>query len=121
MASGTREDLNKQIIEKVNDAFARSDVEAFLSYCAEDFVFEMVGGDAVRGKDAIRKWMANGPSDPPKFSVDTVIADGDCVAAIGNMTMKENGADVAYSYCDVWRFKGDKLSELNAYAIKTKR
>jgi ketosteroid isomerase-like protein len=121
MAIGTREGLNKQIIEKVNDAFAKNDVETFLSYCAEDFVFGMVGSDPVKGKDAIRKWMANGPADPPQFSVDTVIADGDYVSAIGNMTMKENGADVAYAYCDVWRFKGDKLSELNAFVIKTQR
>jgi uncharacterized protein len=121
MSVGTREAINKQIIEKVNDAFMRNDVEAFLSYCTEDFVFTMVGGESVKGKDAIRKWMAHGPQEPPKFSVETVIADGDYVAASGKMAMKEDGGNVPYSYCDVWRFGGDKLVELNAFVIKMPR
>jgi uncharacterized protein len=109
----------KDVIEKVNAAFARNDVEGFLTYCHDDFVFAMVGSDPVKGKDAIRKWMASGPSEPPKFSVDTVIAEGDFVTAVGDMTMNEKGAVVPYSYCDVWRFRGDKLAELRAFVIKT--
>jgi hypothetical protein len=35
------------------------------------------------------------------------------------MTMNEKGAVVPYSYCDVWRFRGDKLAELRAFVIKT--
>jgi ketosteroid isomerase-like protein len=110
---------NKQAIEQVNAAFARNDVEGFLSYCADDFVFHMVGSDPVKGKDAIRKWMASGPSEPPNFTVDTMVADGDFVTAVGNMTMTENGVVVPYSYCDVWRFRGDTLIELRAFVIKT--
>lgn len=109
----------KDVIEKVNAAFARNDVEGFLSFCDEDFLWTMVGSKPVRGKDAIRKWMASGPSEPPKFTVDTVVAEGDFVTASGDMTMNENGVVVPYSYCDVWRFKGDKLSELRAFVIKT--
>lgn len=36
---------NKEVIEKVNAAFARNDVEAFLSYCTDDFEWTMVGGE----------------------------------------------------------------------------
>jgi hypothetical protein len=46
---------------------------------------------------------------PPKFSVDTIVAEGDFVTAVGDMTMNENGAVVPYSYCDVWRFTGASL------------
>jgi ketosteroid isomerase-like protein len=111
---------NKQIVERVNDAFARGDVESFLSYCDDNVVWTMVGAESVRGKDAIRKWMGSAPPEPPKFSVDTVVAEGDHVTAIGNMTMKEEGKVVPYSYCDVWTFKNGAIVELRAFVIKTK-
>ena len=112
---------NKEIIKKVNDAFARNDVESFLTHCHDDFQWTMVGDKPVKGKDAIRKFMASAPPEPPKFTVDTIVADGDIVTCIGDMTMVENGAEVPYSYCDVWRFRGDKLAELRAFVIKTER
>jgi ketosteroid isomerase-like protein len=94
---------HKDIIAKVNAAFARNDVETVLSFCKDDF-----------------RWMAKAPPEPPKFTVDTVLAEGDFVTCIGDMTMNENGAVVPYAYCDVWRFEGDKLAELRAYVIRTK-
>ncbi len=109
---------NKEIIAKVNDAFARGDVDAFLSYCAEDFNWTMVGHERFRGKAAVREWMAQAPSEPPKFTVDTVIADGDYVCAIGKMTMDEEGQSIPYAYCDVWRFRGEEIAELEAFVMK---
>ena len=113
---------NKEVIEKVNAAFARGDVEAILSYCADDFTWTMVGEKPVKGKAAVREWMRSGPSEPPQFTVDAVLADGDFVTAFGDMTMKEkDGAVVPYSYCDVYRFSGDRIVELKAFVIKTDR
>lgn len=110
---------NKAVVEKINEAFARNDVEGFLAHCSEDMSWTMVGHAAVKGKDAIRKWMGQGPSAPPQFTVDTVVAEGDVVTVIGDMTMSENGTVVPYAYCDVWRFDGDQVVELKAYVIKT--
>ena len=112
---------HKAIVETVNDAMRQMDIEGFLAYCADDFVWTMVGETPVRGKDALRKMMAEGPSEPPAFTVHTMVADGDVVVAQGDMTMKEGGADVPYAFCDVWRFRGDMLVALDAYAIKTAR
>ncbi len=114
MASG-----NKEVIAKVNDAFARGDVEGFLSYCAEDFTWTTVGHDQFNGKAAVREWMAQSPPEPPKFTVDTVVADGDYVCAIGTMTMDEKGQAVPYAFCDVWRFRGGEIAELKAFVVKT--
>ena len=109
----------KDVIKHVDDAFARNDVERFLSFCDDDFVWTMVGSDPIKGKDAVRKWMASGPPEPPNFTVNTVVAEGDVVTSIGDMTMTENGKTVPYAYCDVWRFRGDKIVELRAFVIKT--
>ena len=70
---------NKEVIENVNAAFARNDTEAFLGYCAEEFVWEMVGGERLEGSDAVRTWMASAPPEPPTFSVDGLVAEGHLV------------------------------------------
>ena len=111
-------DRNKAVIAQVNAAFARGDVEGFLTHCADDFVWTMVGEKPVRGKAAIREWMGAGPPEPPSFNVESMVAEGDLVVAHGDMTMNEKGGEVAYSYCDVWRFRGEKLAELKAFVIK---
>jgi len=94
---------NKEIVEKVNAAFAEGSTEKFLSLCADDVEWTTVGDKAVKGKDAIRQWMASmGNMEPPKFTVDNVIAEGDFVTAYGDMTMKDKDGEVApYSYCDI--------------------
>ena len=52
---------HKAIVETVNDAMRRMDIEGFLAYCADDFVWTMVGETPIRGKDALRKMMAERP------------------------------------------------------------
>jgi ketosteroid isomerase-like protein len=112
---------NKEIVEKVNAAFAEGSTEKFLSFCADDVEWTMVGDKTVKGKDAIRQWMASmGNMEPPKFTVDNVIAEGDFVTAYGDMTMKDkDGKAASYSYCDIYRFRGGKIVELRAFVIKT--
>ncbi|MEO5822662.1 MAG: nuclear transport factor 2 family protein, partial [Vicinamibacteraceae bacterium] len=84
------------------------------------FVWAMVGEPPVRGKDAVRRFMAQRPQEPPVFTVDTLIGDGDVVVAKGDMTMQDDaGADSAYAFCDVWRFRGEQLASLDAFVIKT--
>ena len=112
---------NKEIVENVNAAFAEGSTEGFLSFCAEDVAWTMVGDKTVKGKDAIRQWMASmGHMEPPKFTVNHVIAEGDFVTAYGDMTMKDkDGKVVPYAYCDIYRFRGDKIVELSAFVIQT--
>jgi uncharacterized protein (TIGR02246 family) len=111
---------NKAVIEKVNAAFARGDTEGFLGFCTDDITWTMVGDETVKGKDAIRKWMSSMPGETPKFTVEYVVADSDIVMARGDMTMKDkDGKPASYAYCDVYRFRGDQIAELNAFVIKT--
>jgi ketosteroid isomerase-like protein len=112
---------NKALVQDVNEAMRRGDIEAFLARCTDDFVWAMVGEEPLTGKDAVRKAMAEMPAEPPDFTVEAVIAEGDTVVARGVMTMPENGRDVPYAFCDVWQIKRDKLASLNAFVIKTER
>lgn len=111
---------NKEVVEKVNASFAEGSMEGFLSFCADDVVWTIVGEKTVTGKDAIRQWMASMGIEPPKFTVANVIADGDFVTAYGDMTMKDKtGTTAPYSYCDIYRFRDGKIVELNSFVIKT--
>jgi ketosteroid isomerase-like protein len=111
---------NKQIVDQVNAAFAQNSVEGFLSCCTEDVVWTMVGETRVKGKDAIRQWMKSMNAEAPAFSVSNVIAEGDFATAYGDMTMKDkDGSSTPYSYCDIYRFRGDKIAELSSFVIKT--
>ena len=111
---------NKEIVEKVNAAFAANNLEGFLSLCADDVEWTMVGEKICKGKAAIREWISSMPAEPPIFNVATLIAEGDLVMAQGDMTMndKERKA-VPYSYCDIYHFRGDKIAALKSFVIKT--
>jgi uncharacterized protein len=111
---------NKAILEAANAAIAEGNNEGFLSFCTDDTEWTFVGDKTLRGKEAVRQWMATTYVEPPKFMVAHLIAEGDFVTALGNITLKdEDGKAADYSYCDVWRFRGDKIVKLRAFVIKT--
>jgi uncharacterized protein len=110
---------DKQILGKANAAIAEGDIEGFLNFCTEDSEWIFVGDRKLKGKDAIRQWMATAYKEPPEFEVHHMIADNDFVAALGEITLKdEEGKAVRHAYCDVWRFRDGKMAGLRAFVIK---
>jgi ketosteroid isomerase-like protein len=111
---------NKSILEKANAAITKGDNEGFLMFCTEDTHWTFMGDKILRGKEAVRKWMATTYKEPPGFMVSNLIAEGDFVIAIGEIEMKdEDGKMVHSSYCDVWRFRDGKMAELKAFVVET--
>ncbi len=111
---------NKAILEKGNAAIAEGNNEGFLAFCADDTEWTFVGDKTLKGKEAVRQWMATEYVEPPKFKVANLIAEGDFLTAIGDITMKDkDGKEAHYAYCDVWRFRDGKIVELRAFVIKT--
>lgn len=112
-------DANKAILQKANGYIAKGDTEGFLAFCAEDIIWTTVGKETLRGKAAVRAWMATAYKSPPKFTVVSLIAESDYVAAMGEIEGEdEYGRPATLTYCDVWRFQGDEMVELNAFVIK---
>ena len=111
----------KETVQRINEAFAENNLEKVLSFCTDDLVWTMVGDTTVRGKDSIREWMASMNPQPPQILVHQIVADADVVIARGDMTMAErkNGPGIPYSWCDIYRFEGDKVAELTAFVIRT--
>src|SRR5687768_14012512 len=112
----------KAIIKDVNDAFTVNEVERFLDHCSEDVVWRMVGETTKTGRESIREWMSQMEgSEPPKFTVDEIIAEGNSVICRGDMTMKDkDGIEGKYAYCDIYRFANGKIKNLDSYVVKIK-
>ncbi|MUG92901.1 nuclear transport factor 2 family protein [Scytonema sp. UIC 10036] len=111
-------DKNKAILEEANAAIAQGNYEGFLSFCTDDTEWTFVGDRILKGKAAVRQWMATEYVEPPLNIVANLIAEGDFVTALGDLTIKDEEGKVAhYSYCDIWRFRGDKMVELRAFVI----
>ncbi len=113
---------NEKIVKQINDSFMAGSTDKFLEFCTEDVTWTMVGERVTNGKAAIRDWMKQMPEmGPPQFTVDKMISDEDSVVCYGSMKMKgESGAEEAYSYCDIYAFSGDKVSELRSFVVKHK-
>lgn len=111
---------NKAILEKANAAITKGDNEGFLTFCADDTQWTFLGDKTLRGKEAVRQWMAATYTEPPKFVVLNLIAEGDFVTAIGKIILKDDdGKTAQHTYCDVWRFYNGKIAELMAFVIET--
>jgi uncharacterized protein (TIGR02246 family) len=111
---------NKATLLKGNAAIAAGDHEGFLALCTDDTVWTFVGEQTLKGKEAVRQYMATTYIEPPSVTVDTLIAEGDFLTAVGNITMKDKDGNMTpYAYCDVWRFRDGKMAELKAFVVKT--
>jgi len=114
-------ELNKNVLQQANAAVNRGDNEGFLAHCTEDLIWSTVGGDTLRGKEAVRAWMVDGYAEPPTFTVRELIAEGDMVVALGDIeSTGDDGQPVQNAYADVWRLRDGKLAELRAFVIPVK-
>jgi ketosteroid isomerase-like protein len=118
----------KETVEKANEAFAEGKAESFLSLCAKKMEWRVVGEKTVKGKDAIREWMASGmgneemSSELPKFTVSDIIAEDECVTTYGDMILKNNdGKIISFSYCDIYHFQGNKIIKLISFILETEQ
>ena len=110
---------NKDSLLAGNAAIAAGNNEGFLELCTEDTVWIFVGERTLKGKQAVREYMAATYVDPPEVTVEHLIAEGDFLTAVGEIIMKDDqGVLTRYSYSDVWRFRGNLLAELKAFVVK---
>jgi ketosteroid isomerase-like protein len=111
---------NKAILGKANAAICEGNADGFLSFCADDIEWTTVGDETLKGKEAVRQWMATAYVEPPRFTVTDLIAEDEFVTALGEITATDKGGKTTHhSYCDVWRFRDGKMVELRAFVIAT--
>ena len=109
---------HKATLLKANAAVSQGDHEGFLDFCTESTEWTFVGDLTLTGKEEVRAWMKKTYIVPPEVTVERLISDGEFLVAIGDIAITDaSGQKVKNSYCDVWRFNGDKLDELKAFVV----
>lgn len=118
--TNSQEKMSKAaLLHEANEFVKKGDYESFLAYCTQDTQWVLIGDRILSGKEEVRDYMKEFYREPPVFSVDTTVEDGDFVAVTGEITLKdESGVNHHYDYCDVWRFENGKIAALKAYVIE---
>ncbi|MBO9660362.1 MAG: nuclear transport factor 2 family protein [Chitinophagaceae bacterium] len=114
--------IQKEILLKGNAAIASGDHEGFLSLCTEDTTWIFLGEQTLKGKQAVREYMAETYLEPPVVTVEELISEGDLLTAVGEISLKDAaGKTTHYWYCDVWRFEQEKLAEVKAFVVEQQK
>jgi len=94
----SEQDDNKELVKKGYEAFARGDVQAVMDLFDDDVEWVQPGRSVVsgtfHGKSEIMEFMSRLAEKAPTVSVKRLIADGDTVVAITEVTLEgETGED----------------------------
>lgn len=112
----------KQILQKLNVAFAKNDDEFILDKMAKNIRWDRVGDTPIQGKDDFAKALKElGNFKTRELVINTVITHGDTGAVEGKLIM-EDGSVIAF--CDIYKFNGysktAKIKEMTYYAVELK-
>ncbi|MEX0610028.1 MAG: nuclear transport factor 2 family protein [Balneolaceae bacterium] len=111
-----------KFLKKINDAFAKSDIEFILQNVTDDIRWTVHGDFSLQGKDDFTKAMEKMASDEPyELNIENIITHGKSAAVNGIMKMPGN--DKTYAFCDIYHFNGfknPKIKEMITYVLEQK-
>jgi ketosteroid isomerase-like protein len=111
---------NQALFEKVLNTFDNNDSDGLLELMIDDFEWDMVGEQIVRGKEQVREMFANmNGSEMISCTKDLKLLDGDKGACHGTVKMKDtNGVISEMYYCDLYVFEGGLLKKMVTFSVK---
>ena len=109
----------KQILRKLNEAFAESNIDFLIENVTDDIEWTAVGDFSVKGKEQFIKTMEKIKSDDPfKLEIENIITHGNSAAVNGKMTSSKGER---YAFCDVHTFSGfkePKIKKMISYVVE---
>jgi ketosteroid isomerase-like protein len=109
----------KATLEKMNAAILKLDFDGALAFCTDDTAWTFEGDQVLKGKQAVRQWMLENYKEPPSFTLQRTVAEGDFLVALGEITVPdEHGRAVLHHYSDVWLLRDGLFAELHAFVMK---
>jgi uncharacterized protein len=114
---------NKEILQKVIDAFDANDIESIVKYMADDVEWHMLGDKIISGKDEVRKFFAENANRRMLSSTKNhVIIEGDHAAVDGDVQCTgEDGKPVNLYYCDIYELENGKVNKIVSYTLNKKK
>ena len=112
---------NTAILHKANEFVKNGDYKSFLAYCTSNTKWVFVGERVLNGKEEVRAYMKEFYLEPPIFSVEKAIEEGNFVMVTGEIRLKNKaGKYEHFDYCYIWRFEDGMIAELKAFVIEKK-
>ncbi len=112
--------------QEIAEAFSAGKFEITFPYLADNIEWNIVGENLLQGKENVTQYCNQTAKYftevTTEFRMDNLVVDNNCVAIDGTaiFTKKEGGQNYISS-CDVYRFVGGKLRQINSYCISTKK
>lgn len=108
-----------KFLEKINEAFAKNDINFILENVTEDIEWTAVGDFSIKGKEEFVEAMEKMASEEPfKLSIKNVITHGDSAAVDGVMHSPDGNR---YAFCDIYKlrgFKKPKIKKMTSYVVE---
>lgn len=109
----------KDIIAQANLALQNNDPDGFISFCSDHIKWTMLGETPMDGKDDVLKFLEPMKGTKPAvLNMQLSIQEGNLVASTGSMKMPDDGPEMLF--CDIYRFVGDKIEEIQSYIVEVK-
>ncbi len=114
--------MNKEIIRKVNNAFAADDTETILSCVADDVRWVIAGFSTAVGKEEFRAAIHNEAFEgAPVITIKNEIGEGDYVAVEGTVQTKmKGGTFFNLLFHNSYRMENGKIKEMISYVVPEK-
>lgn len=116
-----REGSAVEIVRAVIAALNRGDIEAALTYCADDIVVWAPGselaGQALRGKDQLRLVLQESEAQWPDTwtAIGSIVADGERVAVEMTAVATEGGRRLSQPMAAFYRVRDGVIIEQSSY------
>jgi ketosteroid isomerase-like protein len=109
----------KGVVEQYFEGFRRSDHEQVLACLTDDVVWDLPGYAHLTGKKAFDQEIENDEFvGSPKLVIDRLVEEADSVVAVGSGEgTRKSGERHRFAYCDVFTFRGDKISRVESYLV----
>lgn len=112
---------NKQLIEKINEAFANGNTDVFSQYLSSDTRWNIISISTITGKGNIMSAMDKQELESlPQITVKNVLAEGDTVVVESSgIAKRKTGLAYSASYRDIYRLEDGKIKEFTTYVIES--
>ncbi|GAB2555287.1 nuclear transport factor 2 family protein [Gracilibacillus alcaliphilus] len=112
--------VSKELMQKINTAFATGDVDFVFNLAAEDIVSNEIGQSITEGKQAfIDKMEGMRGVMAEEYDVYRTVIEGNTAVVEGKMVFEgEEDTTETYFFCDWYTFESDQIKSITAFLIK---
>ncbi|MES2647647.1 MAG: nuclear transport factor 2 family protein [Bacteroidota bacterium] len=109
--------VNQQLYKDISEAFVKGNIPFFIPYLSDEIKWHILGYKTIIGRENVLELYTM--SELESFPISTIknmIAEaGYVVVESTGEARAKNGKVYNQKYCDIFRFKGEKLEEITTY------